>query len=526
MRIRTKLVLLLTGAVIVTMGLSTWLRVALTRRQLEAEADLRAHEVADDIKRALEALPQTADRTDYARILGSTLQQHRTLLSVELVMQEGPVQSRYTASPGKRSLITLGKPLRGVRTWEPLGVTRTQRVAGQRIVTMSVDVDPEGPLYGVLTTRTTLEPVDRMIKTQEFVSLEVTIGAIVLAMILIGFISERVVVRPLTLLGFAMADVERGNLSRRVHERPGRDEVARLANGFNRMIARLEQADAEIRAWSERLAAEVAEATRDLQEKNAALGQLNRLLVETRRELGDKERLAALGQLAAQLAHEIGTPLGSISGHLQLALGARDCPPPLRERLGVAIREVERVGKIVRDYLDSTRPAQPALLPARTERIIEEAIELARSANTDRAGIEIRRRVDPRVATLKTDPGLLRQILVNLITNALDAVGAASAGAVEVLAIPDGKCARVCVRDGGTGIASEDLVRIFEPFYTTKGRGKGTGLGLAICNVLPGALGGRISVESEPGKGSLFTVTLPLEADKPEKGARHSQSAA
>src|SRR5262245_15598664 len=105
MRIRTKLVLLLTAAVIVTMGAATWLRVALTRRQLVAEAEQRAHEVADDIKRALEALPQSADRTVYANIINSALNEHPSMVSVELIMREGPVQSRYTAAPGQRARV-------------------------------------------------------------------------------------------------------------------------------------------------------------------------------------------------------------------------------------------------------------------------------------------------------------------------------------------------------------------------------------------------------------------------------------
>ena len=506
MRIRTKLVLLLTAALVITMGLATWLRVALTRRQLEADAYERANEIAEDIRRALQALPASAVRTDYADILQGALAQHRTLMSVELVMQEGPVQSRYVASPGKKPLIEHGPALGGVRAWEPLSVSRTNKLTGQRLIQLSVKVDPDGPLYGRLTTRTSLDPVDKMIATQEKVSLFVTVGSVLLAAVVISVILERVVVRRLGQLGGAMGAVEAGDLGSRMPEPRGRDELAQLARGFNRMIGRLDEADAEIRAFNQRLAAEVDRATRDLQVKNAALAQLNRLLVETRRELGDKERLAALGQLAAQLAHEIGTPLGSISGHLQLALSNRECPQPLRERLGVAIREVERVGKIVRDYLDSTRPAKPTLLETRLDRIFDEAIELARSAKPQ-SDVRIDRKVADGAATIETDPGLLRQIVVNLVTNALDAVTAG--GTVTVEALAEGDVAHVRVRDSGAGIDAQDLARIFEPFYTTKGRGKGTGLGLAICKELAQALGGRISVESEPGKGSVFTVTLP-----------------
>jgi signal transduction histidine kinase len=517
MRIRTKLVLLLTGAVTLTMALATWLRVALTRRELETDANQRAREVADEIRHTLQALPPGSTRFDFAQILQAAVSEHRTLIQAELDMHEGPVQSHYVASPGqKRPVVTQGQ-LAGARAWEPLNVIRTRRVAGQRLAVVSVQVDPEGPLIGVLTTRTSLDPVDRMIATQEVVSLEVTAGAILILAIVIGVIGERVVAHRLRRLGDAMAVVERGDLTSRVLEQGAQDELGNLAAGFNRMITRLGEADAEIRAWGERLAAEVAAATRDLQDKNAALAQLNRLLVETRRELGDKERLAALGQLAAQLAHEIGTPLGSVSGHLQLALSNRDCPPGLRDRLGVAIREVGRVGRIVRDYLDSTRPAQPTLVPARIDRIIDEAIELARSAKEAAAQrpstITIDRRVDPQVATVRTDAGLLRQILVNLIVNALDAV--AGRGHIEVEALADGASALVRVRDSGSGIEAEHLARIFEPFYSTKGRGKGTGLGLSICRELAHALGGRISVASEPGKGSLFTLALPRSGAEP-----------
>ena len=116
-----------------------------------------------------------------------------------------------------------------------------------------------------------------------------------------------------------MRDVEGGDLSRRVPVDTV-DEVGRLSQGFNRMLERLSQADAQIRAFNQRLAAEIEAATHDLSEKNATLAQLNRLLNDMRLENASKVRLATLGQLAAQLAHEIGTPLSSVSGHMQLAL--------------------------------------------------------------------------------------------------------------------------------------------------------------------------------------------------------------
>ena len=139
-----------------------------------------------------------------------------------------------------------------------------------------------------------------------------------------------------------MRDVEGGDLSRRIPVDTV-DEMGRLSQGFNSMLGRLSQADAQIRAFNQRLAAEIEAATHDLSEKNATLAQLNRLLNDMRLDNASKVRLATLGQLAAQLAHEIGTPLSSVSGHVQLALARA------RAAAGAA-RAARRVG--ARDRAD------------------------------------------------------------------------------------------------------------------------------------------------------------------------------
>jgi len=294
------------------------------------------------------------------------------------------------------------------------------------------------------------------------------------------------------------------------------------------MLERLSRADAQIRAFNQRLGEEIEAATRDLSEKNTTLNQLNRLLADMRRDNASKVQLATLGQLAAQLAHEIGTPLSSVSGHLQLALLQRDLQPALRDRLEVGSREIERISRIVRDYLDSTRPLEPERKATDLPRLLDEAIELTRAVNRQGARrVRVVRELDADGEALRaliTDPGLLRQILVNLLTNAIDAVvgsgGAdgpatsqdparAQEGRVTLAARAEEDHVLITVSDTGHGIPADDLSRIFEPFYTTKGRGKGTGLGLAICRQLTAALGGTISVDSAPNRGSTFFVRLP-----------------
>src|SRR5207245_2642964 len=151
---------------------------------------------------------------------------------------------------------------------------------------------------------------------------------------------------------------------------------------------------------------------------------------------------------------------------------------------------------IVRDYLDSTRTVAPERVPVDVERVVDEALGISIGAEA-RARIDVDKQIDRAAAHAETDPGLLRQILVNLLTNAVDAVGQGDKGRgnLEVRAFAHGGGVAISVRDDGVGIAPEDAARIFEPFYTTKGRGKGTGLGLAICRELTTALGGRITVD-------------------------------
>ena len=347
-----------------------------------------------------------------------------------------------------------------------------------------------------------------MVRAEEISSVLITGSAVLLLMLFTAFIVNRVVGRPVSVLEAAMKRVEGGMLDERVPVAT-HDEVGALSRGFNAMLARLAEADGEIRAFNRRLADEVKAATLDLARKNETLAQLNRLLRETRQELGDKERLAALGQLAAQLAHEIGTPLGSVSGHLQLAMSARDVPPALKDRLQVATRELERVSKIVRDYLDSTRTVAPERVRGRRRaRGRRGARHLHR-----RRGARAHRRAEERSTTRPRRPrpirACLRQILVNLITNAVDAVPqrrrahSRRGDAARRRAWPS-PCAT-------TASASRPRTRRASSSRSTRPRGAAR----APASAWPSAASwrrrsaGASPSTSAPGRGSTFTVTLP-----------------
>jgi signal transduction histidine kinase len=489
----------------------------LTRNRIIKDAQTSAEELAHDIAEDLMSVEADADDRDLEEKLLGYLNRHSRIVRLDLyVYREAYTpSSRIVAPRGDRPEITRFAPF----ARQPLGFTKAQAAGETQETPIELPVDLKGPWKATLVMKWTLGPVESMLKTEEKISVIFAVGFVIVLTLVSGLITDKVVGKPLEVLAGAMRDVEEGDLSRRVPVETV-DEMGRLSQGFNRMLERLSQADAQIRAFNQRLGAEIQAATRDLSEKNATLAQLNRLLNDMRLDNASKVRLATLGQLAAQLAHEIGTPLSSVSGHIQLALLQRDLHPTLRERLEVAAREIERISKIVRDYLDSTRPLDPERRATALPKLLEEAIELVRGvAPTERAAVACR--VDPALGDVITDPGLLRQIVVNLVSNALDAVD--RNGRVSVTAEPAGDDdVLIMVSDTGHGISPEDLRRIFEPFYTTKGRGKGTGLGLAICRQLTAALGGSISVESRPGQGSRFFVRLPRKG-APSGGTQGSE---
>jgi two-component system NtrC family sensor kinase len=520
MTVRTK-IWLIAVSVALTVFVSSGIRLYLTQARILKEAQTSAEELAHDIAEDLKSVEPDADDREFEEKLLGYLNRHSRIVRLDLYIYREAYtpSSRIVAPRGDRPEITRFAPL----ARPPLGFTKAS-VGGAQSAPIELAVDLKGPWKGTLVMKWTLGPVESALQTERRVSLITGVVLLVALTLLSGLITNRVIGRPLEGLAVAMRDVEAGDLSRRIPVDTV-DEFGRLSHGFNRMLERLSRADAQIRAFNQRLAGEIEAATHDLSEKNTTLNQLNRLLGDMRRDNASKVRLAALGQLAAQLAHEIGTPLSSVSGHLQLALLQRDLQPVLRDRLEVSSREIERISRIVRDYLDSTRPLEPETQATDLPRLLDEAIELTHAVDSQVVGrAPVVREIDRQDAALRdlvTDPGLLRQILVNLLTNALDAVD--RNGRVTVAASPEENNVLITVSDTGHGIPADDLKRIFEPFYTTKGRGKGTGLGLAICRQLVAALGGNISVESQPGRGSTFFVRLP-KAGPPTKTATKATS--
>ncbi len=231
------------------------------------------------------------------------------------------------------------------------------------------------------------------------------------------------------------------------------------------------------------------------------------------------ERMTAVGNMAAALAHEIGTPLGVISNTAEFLMLDLEDDDARRQELETIVRETDRIGGLVRELLSFSRPEKPEMEPLELKNVLSRVERLIHHAS-QKQGTKIEVKIDSQLAPILGDANQLEQVILNLCMNALQAVE--SGGTVWVTARqscpigPDGverTGLEVVVEDDGPGIPPAHLSQLFDPFFTTKVNG--TGLGLSVCKTLVEEHGGSITVKSLPEKGVSFTVWLPalLEGD-------------
>jgi PAS domain S-box-containing protein len=230
-----------------------------------------------------------------------------------------------------------------------------------------------------------------------------------------------------------------------------------------------------------------------------------------RERLGQSEKLAALGQFVAGIAHEMNNPLQGVLGHLELLIQTSEQARPLRRDLRRIYHEADRAAKIVRNLLVFTGSRRMNRRRLRVGRVLSRALT-SRAASLKRAAIDVRRDEQPDLPAVMGDPLLMHQAFLNILVNAEHAIlHSGKPGRIEVDATFDQRAGMVItkVRDTGPGIPTEVLPRIFDPFFTTKEVGQGTGLGLAITYGIVQEHGGTIHAANAAGGGALFTIELP-----------------
>ncbi|HSD10140.1 MAG TPA: ATP-binding protein, partial [Candidatus Binatia bacterium] len=363
------------------------------------------------------------------------------------------------------------------------------------------------------------------------------IAAVALAGALgIGFLVSRSIARPLTKLAAASHELGSGNYDFRLPPPAGSSEIEELTRAFEAMRQSLKARIGELHRMTEQLEQMVGDRTVALER---ALAE-NRTLLETLRQWNDalerkvetrthelaeaqkmlilQDRMAAVGRLAAGVAHEINNPLGILAGFAEGLLDRSRAPtlgaePAFRdfpEYLRLIGQEVDRLKAIVQRFLHFARSRTPEKQLIDVNRIARQVIELLAN-HARREGKDLGGDLSPLGVWVEADPEQLKQVLLNLALNGFDAVDRGGWVRIATRVLDD--VAEIAVRDNGSGVPEELRSRIFEPFFSTKPPEKGTGLGLALCHDLVKENGGEIELrESAAGAGSEFVIRFTLSA--------------
>ncbi len=317
-----------------------------------------------------------------------------------------------------------------------------------------------------------------------------TMGVIVIGLVLASRIS-----RPIVRIRDVSLAVAAGDLDQRtgIH---GRDEVGQMAAVFDLMTFRLRRRTAQ----ASQLHAEAVKRSDELAEANVRLQQAQQQLVQS-------EKLASVGQLAAGIVHDIKNPLAVITGLTEELQENAGKDSPLGSPLNQIRENAVRASGIVTDLLKFARQSNPELRMQNIWETVRTAIRL-NDFLTRRANVRVAMELTPQTIMTLYDAQQIEQVLINLIQNAVQAMP--TGGTLTIGVRQDLKGVEVEVRDTGVGIPAKNLGRIFDPFFTTKSPGEGTGLGLSVSYGIMAQHGGRIDVRSEVGRGTAFTMRLPL----------------
>ncbi|WP_437286869.1 ATP-binding protein [Sorangium sp. So ce406] len=385
-------------------------------------------------------------------------------------------------------------------------IEETSTLVGQSVLLRTVSIQPSAanpPLVAILVRdRHYIEVLESALNR----GLAVT-GAVLLLIsaVVAGLVGRFTVALPARAILSGAERVASGDLDAAVPEK-GAEELSRLAHAFNTMT------------WS-------------LREARARAEREETARVNVERRLQQAQALAAAGQVATSLGHEIGSPLNVIQGRARRAADLPGCPEHLRAELETIARQSERITRVVSRLVSLARPSRHQQEDSDLRRVIEDVVAFL--------GPECRKRdiettiVCPRDsgewARVALDSDRLFQVVFNLCLNAIEAQEGGGELSVRVLPACDGPAGAraVCfdVEDAGPGVRAEDAGQIFEPFFTTKSTRGGSGLGLAIVHGIVQEAGGSVEVSSSPTGGARFRVTLPTTVSGPASSAEAGSAA-
>ena len=493
------------------------------RQEQRQLAELQATTLAEH----LNSTPQIRDVESLTRTAQLVREGHPRIATVRIWERSGSVFRDLASAPGSLPVTEIPEQ------------TRIALRSGSETRNISPDVAPDGApsqmgvetgsLYRVFAPFMTdgrisgaVEIVERLDDAPTVAvryrrtAVWLAVGSVVLIGLSLLLLFRFLVDRPVARLLGAMHHAEAGDFEAALTSGRGadsHDELGRLAAGYNRMIGSVRQMTKERERQQAVLEERVKDATRELSQRNddleaanANLESASQELWQTTRRLTQLERLAAAEQTAAQFAHEVGTPLNLISGHIQLLQRQHTDDERTGTRLKLVGEQIERISGIVHQMLDRTRPE------VATHSTLDLSSLLRRNCDAllptiEAHGVRLITDVAQRLP-ISGDADRLQQVVINLTNNALDAMP--EGGILRVTAGATPSSVVVEFADTGSGMAPEVQAHIFDLLYTTKERGRGTGLGLVVVRQVMREHGGEVEVTSEAGKGTEFRLSFPV----------------
>lgn len=394
------------------------------------------------------------------------------------------------------------------------GVSELERVLAERarqsgtLEVMTVDEDRtaaaapvsrHGETLAVVAVTVSLEEARALVESERRMTPWFVVGTLALITLALTITARGMVERPLAQILDAMRRAGSGDLQARARLRRG-DELGRLAEGLDDMLDRMRDLDAAQRQ-------RIEEATRDLRRSNDDLVASYQKMFALREALARAEQTAAAGQTAANLAHQVGTPLNLVSGYVQMLLEDEHVDARQAERLRTVQEQIKKVTGYIRATLDHVRLPTARREPVFPTAMLRRIVDVSRP-RLHASAIGLTLNVPDDLPWLLGDPVRLELALLNLIKNSLDAMP--DGGHVRVAARAEEDGTVIEVADTGPGIPEALGLRIFEPWVTTKPVGEGTGLGLAFTRDVVQAHGGTIEARNNtPGRGATFIIRLP-----------------
>ncbi len=530
-----KLTAMLVLGMVVCFGLLGYLNVRLHRKHLEQSVLVSAERISDVIKRSTSYSMLRNDREGLYHAI-QTMAAQPGIVRIRIINKEGSIrfsteaaevnslvdtkaEACYGCHAQAQPLAHLDRPDR-FRIFRAAGGTRVLGIINPienlpSCSTAECHAHPPGQkILGVLDTNLSLATTDKDLAESTMQMSVYTILAVAAISLLSGVFVWRLVFRPIRVLRRGTECLARGELGHQI-EVASRDEIGELAASFNSMSQELGEAREEITAWTKTLEKRVEQKSHELQRAQEQMLQV--------------EKMASIGKLAAVVAHEVNNPLAGILTYTKLlqkwvARGDWDEArrAEVRSSLDLVESESRRCGEIVRNLLVFSRSAPMNLEWTDLNTVVDRCMRLVQH-QLALANIELELQLADNLPAVHCDAAQMEQVLLALVMNAIDAMPRGGRLRLIRRLSADGTMVELEVQDDGVGIPPDLLPNLFEPFFTTKERGHGVGLGLAISRGIVERHGGKISVASEPGRGTTFTIRLPMEK-RPSDNLKNEKS--